>query len=86
MAFQISERVCQKINEKVTGSTAIPQLTTSIRVVAIDDSIYAGGTNTDFMTDPNIVPNCAACHHKGSLCVEDSAGGTYGFISVLTDQ
>ena len=86
VAFQISERVCQKINEKVTGSTAIPQLTTSIRVVAIDDSIYAGGTNTDFMTDPNNVPNCAACHHKGSLCVEDSAGGTYGFISVLTDQ
>lgn len=85
VAYQISRTVCEKINEKVTGSTTIPQLTVPLRLVTIDDSLYAGGSNTDFLTDPAGTPICSVCHHKGSLCVEDSSGDAYGFYSVLTD-
>lgn len=85
VAFQIKKEVCEKINDKVTGSTAIPLLADSIRETMIDDSLY-GGANVDFTTDPAGSPVCAACHNRSALCVEDQAGGTYGFYTVVADQ
>lgn len=84
VAYGINEIVCQKINEKVTGATDIPQMGNTIRNLMIDDE-YHTGTNTDLMTDAG-TPNCAECHKMSSLCVEDQSPGIYGFYTVIADQ
>lgn len=86
VAFQIRRKICEKINEKITGTTAIPQMTDTIRETMIDDAIYGGATNVDLTTDPGGTPICADCHNRASLCVEDSAGDTYGFYTVIADR
>ncbi len=86
VAYQIKKSVCEKINKQITGSTAIPQMTDSIRETMIDDAIYAGGANVDLTTDPAGTPICAACHKHSSLCVEDDADDTYGFYTVIEAQ
>lgn len=86
VAFQIKQKVCEKINLKITGSATIPQMGATIREVMIDDSLYAGASNADLTTDPAGTPICAACHKRASLCVEDSGGGTYGFYTVIADR
>lgn len=85
-AFQIKKSICEKINLTITGSVTIPQLGDTIRETMIDDSFYTGATNVDLTTDPAGAPLCASCHNKASLCVEDSAGGTYAFYSVIADR
>jgi hypothetical protein len=85
VAYQISESVCAKINEKINGSTAIPVMGDSIRETMIDASIYAG-TNTDLTTDPTGAPICAECHEISSLCVQNDAQTAYGFYTIVADQ
>jgi hypothetical protein len=86
VAFQISRKVCEKINLSITGSTNIPQMTASIRQTMIDDALYTGATNLDLTTDPAGTPICSACHKRASLCVEDVSAGTYGFYTVIADR
>jgi hypothetical protein len=87
VAYQIKKPICEKINEKAIGSATIPQLTTSIRSIMIDDAFYAGTVNADFLTDPNNVGSvCDECHGRSSLCVEDQAGGTYAFYAVIEER
>lgn len=86
VAFQIKKSICEKINEKIRGTTAIPVMTSPIRNVMIDDAFYGGAGNTDLTTDPGGTPICADCDKRASLCVEDSAGGTYGFYTVIADR
>lgn len=85
-AFQINQSVCAKLNETITGSSTIPQLGDTIRETLIDDSFYMGATNVDLTTDPAGTPICADCHNRAALCVEDSAGGTYAFYTVISPQ
>ncbi|MCC7305850.1 MAG: hypothetical protein IT558_06280 [Alphaproteobacteria bacterium] len=86
VAFQIHKKICENINKKITGSTAIPKMSDTIREVLIDDAIYVGATNTDFLTDPAGTPACADCHNRASLCVEDSNSQTYAFYTVIADR
>lgn len=86
VAFQIKKPICEQINKKITGTTDIPKMTDTIRETMIDDSFYAGATNEDLTTDPASSPICGDCDKRASLCVEDSAGGTYAFYTVLEDQ
>lgn len=82
VAYQISKRVCELINEKITGSTTIPALNgASIRNVLIDDTLH-GGTNIELTTDAGDI--CPACENMGSMCVQD--GGIYAFYTVIEDQ
>ena len=85
VAYGINERICEKINEKVKGSPAIPQMTASIRNVMIDD-VYHTGINVDLTTVTPGTPVCADCHNVSTLCVEDLAGNIFGFYSVLLDR
>ena len=85
IAYQVKKKICEKINQNVTGTTTIPQLTTTIRNVFIDDAIHAGG-NVELTTDPAGTPICATCHKRASLCVEDVVPGTYGFYTILADR
>lgn len=85
-AFQINRKICEIINETLTGSTAIPTLTVAARAVLIDDAIYTGVTNTDLTTDPAGSPVCADCHRKASLCVKDNALDVYAFYTIVADR
>jgi hypothetical protein len=85
VAYGINKKICEKINVKVTGTTAIPKIGNSIRNVMID-AAYHSGTNTDLTTDPAGSPICAECHKVSSLCVEDQAGSIYGFYTILEDR
>lgn len=85
VAYGIHEKICEKINEKVKGSSAIPQMTASIRNVMIDD-VYHTGVNADLTTVTPGTPVCADCHNVSTLCVEDLAGNIFGFYSVLLDR
>jgi hypothetical protein len=85
VAFGINEKICQRINEKVTGTTDIPQMGNTIRNLMIDDE-YHTGTNTDMMTDPAGSPNCAECDNMSSLCVEDQAGDIFAFYTIVADR
>lgn len=83
VAYQISQAVCEKINEKITGSSAIPTMTDSIKDVMIDDT-YHTGTNTDLTTDSGDI--CPDCENIGSLCVENQAQDAYGFYTLIADE
>jgi hypothetical protein len=86
IAFQINKKTCEALNLKITGSTAIPKMTATIRNVMIDDAFFGGSGNTDLTTDPSVAPICAECHGRSSLCIEDSASTTYGFYTIIADQ
>lgn len=84
VAYQIAEPICAKINEHITGSTAIPVMTDSIRETMIDDALYTG-SNIDLTTD-NAGDICPDCDRVPSLCVQNQATSAYGFYSILADQ
>jgi hypothetical protein len=85
VAYGINEKICEKINEKVKGSPAIPQMTATIRNVMIDDA-YHTGVNAHLTTVLPGAPVCADCDELSSLCVEDSAGNIFGYYSVLLER
>lgn len=82
VAHQIDETVCGKINEKVTGSTAIPSLAGGLlpQNFFVDDSLHAG-TNDEF----NDV-DCPGCNRYFSLCVANSTNGHRAFYTIIADQ
>ncbi len=86
VAYQINQQVCEKINEKINGSTAIPTMTDSIKETMIDDATvgYGAGTNTDLTTDGGDI--CPDCDNMTTLCVENQAQTAYGFYTILADQ
>lgn len=79
-AFQISKPVCEKINEKITGTTTIPTLGAPARNLLVDDAEH-GGTNADFM-----IADCAACEGFPSLCVKDNTQEIYAYYSIIVDR
>lgn len=79
-AYQISKAVCEKINDKITGTTTIPVLGASARNLLVDDAEH-GGTNADFT-----VADCAACEGYPSLCVKDNAQEIYAYYSIIVDR
>ena len=82
VAFQISQQVCERINETINGSSAIPAVTTNLRNVLIDDSFH-GGANVELTTQGG-TPLCASCDEASALCVTN--GGQYAFYTVIADQ
>ncbi len=79
VAHQISQKVCEKINLKVTGTTAIPALGDDGDVYFIDDSLHTG-TNADFD-----LAECGGCLKYASLCAL-GANNAYEFYTVVADQ
>jgi hypothetical protein len=82
VAYQINREICEKINNTLKGTTAIPVMTDTIPNVFIDEAVHTG-TNVDLTTGAG--QKCPDCHNVASLCVQDSAGH-YGFYSVVADQ
>lgn len=75
-AHQIDEKVCAAINNKITGFSTIPLLTSEISKSLIETS-----SNSDLTA-----ASCAACDGYVTLCVGNSAGSAYSFYTVLADR
>lgn len=75
-AYQISRRVCEAINKKITGSATIPALSGSMRDFLVDTS-----TNNDLTA-----ASCAACEGYISLCVKNSSQDAYSLYTVVADR
>ena len=84
-AFQINKKICEKINMKVNGTTAIPVLTAPLREVMISATSHTGA-NADLTTDPAGTPVCGSCHKVSSLCVQNQGSAAYGFYTIIADQ
>ena len=84
-AYQIDKAICEKINEKITGSTNIPALGSDMNTVLVDDVFYSG-TNADLTTDPTGSPVCGDCHQMRSLCVQNAGQSAYSFYTVIATQ
>ncbi|MCB9990119.1 MAG: hypothetical protein H6867_01910 [Rhodospirillales bacterium] len=84
-AYQISQQVCERLNETLTGSTNVPVLT----VPATDVLIFKSGGNTDFTSiqcqDADSPANDVDCDGQPALCVQDS-NGAWSFFSLMAVQ
>jgi hypothetical protein len=86
VAYQINKKVCQRINEKITGSTDIPAMSDEISKAMINGALHSHG-NIDFTTDTDTVGAiCTPCDGKPSLCVKSQSGEIYGFYTIIADQ
>ena len=73
--------VCEKINEKLTGSTAIPELTGPVREVLIDESHSTAAGNISFTS-----AICPTCYGQPSLCVKDNGVSSWSFYSIIRQE
>ncbi len=82
-AHEIKQAVCEKINFKLTGSTAIPVLTDPVNEVLIDEAAAGSSatSNIDFTS-----AECAGCFGKPSLCVKDSVSASWSFYSIIAAE
>lgn len=78
-AYQISEPVCALLNEKLTGSTAIPAMTEPAYDVLF---FYAGSSTTIDFTSAH----CPGCYGQPSLCVQDTDGALSFYSLIATDD
>lgn len=81
VAHQVSESICARINEMLTGSSAIPSLTTDINSVLIDAAVHTNGPNVDLDTTA-----CPGCDGMAALCVENAAGTIWSYYNILAQQ
>ncbi len=76
-AYQISQAVCEVVNQKITGSSAIPALSGDMSSFLVDLS----GGNSDLD-----LADCAACEGYVSLCVSNSAQTSYSFYTIIESR
>ncbi len=75
-AHQIDQSVCEKINEKITGSKNIPALTENIGNIFLTT-----GSNLNLNTT-----RCPGCEGISSLCVSNSVATAYSYYNILAAQ
>jgi hypothetical protein len=80
-AHQISENVCASLNQKLTGSPTIPELTTQANRLLIDASESSAGSNINFTSAQCNVPD--DCYGKPALCVKDFGINAWSFYSLI---
>jgi len=83
VAHQISQPVCEKIDELLTGQkpAAIPPVSVPLAKVLIDAGKHTQGPNVDL---DKIV--CPGCDGHASLCVSDSGGTMFSFYNVIEQR
>ncbi len=75
-AHQIDRSVCEKINEKITGSNNIPALTENLGNIFLTT-----GSNLNLNTT-----RCPGCEGISTLCVSNSAVTAFGYYNILAAQ
>jgi hypothetical protein len=79
VAYQISQPICARINQQLTGSPNIPVLARAASAIFIDNGT---SSNADFA-----IADCAACEGQVTLCVADDATtGPWSFYSLILAQ
>ncbi len=73
-AYSVDPTVCAKINEKITGSGTVPQMTSG----DLSDFMRNSGTNTDLTA-----ALCPGCEGYPMLCVQTFGGSGMGMYSIL---
>ena len=68
--------ICAAINQRITGSDAIPTSTVNPDEIFIN----GGGDDADFA-----VSDCSACNEKYSLCIQDN-DGNYAFYNIVLSR
>jgi hypothetical protein len=78
-AWQISKKICENINEKLTGSPAIPVLADDAKKLILKGSLTGSG-NIEFSSS-----ECSECDGQPAMCVQDKGGGAapYAFYSII---
>ncbi len=96
VAYKISQNVCEQINDKITGSTAIPQVDGKLRNYLIKEDAttpahldsntgsHGGSGNVD-LTNAS-TGGCPDCEGYGSLCVQNNAGRIFAFYTVVAER
>ncbi len=69
VAHQLSESICARINERITGNADIPVMTDPARILLIDHEESTAPSNDD-LTEVT----CEDCEGYPFLCVRDSEG------------
>lgn len=72
-ALRIKEEICAILNEKITGSRAIPQITIGL------DALFETGADLN-------TTRCPSCENHSSLCVLNSSGTNWGYYNVIAGQ
>lgn len=78
-SYGISKATCMALNEKLTGSTAIPVVATPEKFLV--STIISGTTNSDFSAS-----DCPACENKPAMCIAGSATGPYAFYNLIVER
>ena len=88
VAHQISQPVCAKINQILTGSTTIPALTGAIAPVLIRSvnedggAQHGAGANTDLTTT-----TCpTGCDGRAALCVSNNTNTMWSYYSIIQQR
>lgn len=75
-AYQISKPLCELLNKKITGSTAIPALPGQMK-----DYFINTGSNNDLTETA-----CPDCEGYSTLCVSNSDKDSFSFYAVLRSR
>jgi hypothetical protein len=83
VAHQISQPVCEKIDEILTGKkpATIPPVGAALATVLIDASRHTAGANVDL--DKTV---CPLCDGHASLCVSDAGAAMFSFYNVIEQR
>ena len=73
VAYKITQPVCARLNEQLTGDPTIPVLTRSAEDIFIND-----GSNSDFT-----IADCPACEGQAAMCVKDSTQNIWAFYTLM---
>jgi hypothetical protein len=85
VAYQIKKEVCERINLRLTGTTDIPLLGTTIPSLLIDRenppgvAVHPSANVAEFD-----LSQCTDCEEKPSACVTD--GTRYGFYTMIINR
>lgn len=79
VAYRIHRNICENINKKITGSTAIPALQHVMANIFLTAADGGGGAALDTAA-------CAECKGYPSLCVSDNAQAEYSYYNIISAQ
>ncbi len=77
-AYQLTQDVCERLNDDLTGDTAIPVMSDPAY-----DLIFFSSAHSSMIRFTSA--ECAGCFGRPSLCVEDS-DGVYSFYSLIAGE
>lgn len=79
VAYRIHRNVCENINKKITGSTAIPALPGGMASVFLPAADGGGGSDLSAAT-------CADCEGYPSMCVSNNTQDAYSYYNIISAQ